>query len=111
MDHPFHRFLNRPETRLPSHFFYGDGTLGTDLNATFAAQTLVHIDRLGFAVFHLEYRGRATIYAFALAIALAFIYRHLIHVLFLHLLFLLKLLRGVFIANALNHMGSGSGHG
>jgi hypothetical protein len=68
------------ETQLGGlRLFDFDGLRRTNFNTAFAPQALVHIDWLGLAIFDFKYAGRASIYAFALAVTLAFINGYGIH--------------------------------
>jgi hypothetical protein len=73
---------DRKSRQAPLHLFHGNGAHGANLDAALAAETLIHIDRLGFAVFDLKHAGRAGIHALPLAVTLALIHLHLIHILF-----------------------------
>jgi hypothetical protein len=70
-----------------SHLLDCNGSRGADLDATLAAQAFIHVYRLGFAVFDLEYANRAGIHAFSLSVTLVFIHCHDEHGFFFHLLF------------------------
>jgi hypothetical protein len=69
-----------------SHLLDCNGSRGADLDATLAAQAFIHIYRLGFTVFDLEYAHRAGIHAFSLSVTLVFIHCHDEHGFLFHLL-------------------------
>jgi len=70
-----------------SHLLDGNGSRRADPNATLAAQAFIHIYRLGFTVFDLEYVHRAGIHAFSLSVTLVFIHGHNKHGFYFHLLY------------------------
>jgi len=62
-----------------SDLVYGDCTLWAYFNAGLAAEALIGLDRLCFAVYHLENLGRTSCYTFLIAYTFVFIYNYFKH--------------------------------
>ena len=61
-------FLCLTTDEIKLHLLNGNGSCGAYLDAALTAQAFVHVDRLGFTVFHLEYAYRAGIHALSLTV-------------------------------------------
>ena len=67
------------DRRKKSNLFYGNGTRGTDLDATLATQAFIHIYGLGFSVLDLKHVGWTGIYTLSFTVTFAFIDCYLVH--------------------------------
>ena len=65
--------------RLFLHFGNSNGLVTTNLNTGFTAQTFFSFNRLGLAVFHLEYLSRACCHAFFTSSTFFFVYDYFKH--------------------------------
>jgi hypothetical protein len=87
----FHGHFPRPVSQTARlYLFHRDGAVGADFDTALAPQALIHVDGFGFAVFDLEYAGRAGVHAFTLAIAFVFVHGYLVHSFFFTPLYQLK---------------------
>ncbi|OGR17243.1 MAG: hypothetical protein A2X81_08105 [Desulfobacterales bacterium GWB2_56_26] len=62
-----------------SDLVYGDCTFWAYFNAGLTTEALIGLDRLCFAVYHLENLGRTSCYTFLIAYAFVFIYNYFKH--------------------------------
>jgi hypothetical protein len=65
--------------RAELHFGNGDGSFGTDLYTSLTAETLISLNRVSLAVYHLENLSRTCCYTFLIATTLIFVYNYFKH--------------------------------